>query len=115
MRKNRGNDDPPDALAVADMYRQIEASSEFQQLRKRLLAFAVPVTALFLTWYGTYVVLGTFAPDFMAQPIAGSSINVGLVLGLAQFATTFLITAVYVWFANHRLEPLAERIRLEWR
>ena len=120
MQEDLVNDDelhrpPPPNYDEQVLYGQIEVSPEFQELRRRLLRFVIPTTAVFLVWYATYVVLGTFARDFMARPIAGGSINVGIVLGLAQFATTFLITGVYVWFANHRLEPLAEQIRLEWR
>ena len=39
------------------------------------------------------------------------NINVGLVFGLLQFASTFLITALYVRYANKNLDPVAEQIR----
>ncbi|RAD00875.1 DUF485 domain-containing protein, partial [Burkholderia multivorans] len=38
-------------------------------------------------------------------------INVGLVLGLLQFVTTFAITMFYVSFANKKLDPPATAIR----
>ena len=40
-------------------------------------------------------------------------INVGLLLGLAQFVTTFAITMGYVRFANRRLDPPAAALRAE--
>jgi uncharacterized membrane protein (DUF485 family) len=46
----------------------------------------------------------------MATKIIGN-INVGLVLGLGQFVTTFLITGLYVKFANKVLDPRAAAIR----
>ena len=46
----------------------------------------------------------------MATPVLGE-INLGLVIGLAQFATTFALTAGYVRYARRRLDPLAEQIR----
>jgi uncharacterized membrane protein (DUF485 family) len=41
------------------------------------------------------------------------NINVGLVLGLLQFVSTFVITALYVSFANRKLDPKATAIRHE--
>ena len=68
------------------------------------------MTAFFLVWYATYVLLGAFAHDFMAIKVLGN-VNVGLLLGLGQFVTTFVITGLYVRFANKELDPRAEAIR----
>jgi uncharacterized membrane protein (DUF485 family) len=70
------------------------------------------MTAVFLVWYATYVVLGAFAHGFMATKVWGD-INVGLIIGLGQFVSTFLITGLYVRFANRELDPRAEAIRAE--
>ncbi|TDZ79150.1 Inner membrane protein YjcH [Mycobacteroides salmoniphilum] len=91
---------------------EIQNSAEFQELRKTLRRFVFPMTAFFLVWYGLYVVLGAFAHDFMAIKLLGN-INVGLVLGLGQFLTTFVITGLYVRFANRELDPRAAAIRAE--
>ena len=70
------------------------------------------MTAFFLVWYGLYVVLGAFAHDFMAIKVFGN-VNVGLLIGLGQFLTTFVITGLYVRFANRELDPRAAAIRAE--
>jgi uncharacterized membrane protein (DUF485 family) len=70
------------------------------------------MSAVFLLWYGVYVLLGAFAHDFMATKVWGN-VNVGLLVGLGQFLTTFVITGIYVWFANRQLDPRAEAIRAE--
>lgn len=93
-------------------YVAVQASPEFQELRSRLRRFVFPTTAFFLIWYATYVLLGAFAHDFMATKVWGN-INVGLLLGLGQFLTTFLITGLYVRFANRVLDPRAAAIRAE--
>jgi uncharacterized membrane protein (DUF485 family) len=41
------------------------------------------------------------------------NINVGLLLGLGQFVSTFAITTWYVSFANRQLDPLAAEIRAD--
>jgi uncharacterized membrane protein (DUF485 family) len=89
---------------------EIQASPEFRELRKKHHGFVFPMSAFFLLWYALYVVLGAFAHDFMAIKLIGN-INVGLIIGLSQFVTTFVITGLYVWFANRRLDPLAAAIR----
>jgi uncharacterized membrane protein (DUF485 family) len=68
------------------------------------------MTLFFLSWYFLYVLLAAFAPGFMSVRLAGN-ITVGLVFGLLQFVTTFVITMSYVRFANRHLDPLSARIR----
>ncbi len=90
----------------------MQESPEFQELRSRLRRFVFPVTAFFLAWYALYVLLATYATDFMATKVLGN-INIGLLLGLAQFLTTFVITGVYVKFAGRELDDRAAAIRTE--
>ncbi|MGW6336924.1 DUF485 domain-containing protein [Nocardia rhamnosiphila] len=96
---------PPDFVTA-------QASPEFQELRNRLRRFIFPMAALFLLWYLGYVLLGAYAHDFMATPVFGE-INIGLLLGLGQFVSTFLITGLYVRFANRELDPRAAALRAE--
>ena len=106
-------DHPPRETPVGGIdYLAVQASPEFQELRSRLRRFVFPMSALFLIWYFAYVMLGAFAHDFMAIKVWGN-INVGLVIGLGQFVSTFVITAIYVRFANRELDPRAEAIRAE--
>lgn len=108
--------EPPPPIAPSAAYGQpfieTQQSPEFQELRTRLRKFVFPMTAFFLIWYGIYVALGAFAHDFMATPVFGN-VNVGLLIGLGQFLTTFVITGVYVRFANRELDPRAEALRNE--
>lgn len=93
-------------------YRAVEDSPDFRELKARHRRFVLPVAALAVVWFLAYVLLATYASDFMATPVWGR-INIGLLLGLAQFVTTFAITMTYVAYANRQLDPLAERLRDE--
>lgn len=97
--------------ATKTIYEEVQASPEFVELRSRLRRFVFPMSAAFLVWYLAYVLLASFAPAFMAVKLVGN-INVGLVIGLLQFVTTFLITTLYVRYANNHLDPAAEQLRL---
>jgi uncharacterized membrane protein (DUF485 family) len=103
--------DQPAEGSVPTVYEEVQRTPEFQELRHRLRRFVFPMSAAFLLWYLLYVLLASFAPAFMATKLVGN-INVGLVIGLLQFVSTFAITAVYVRYANEHLDPRAERLRV---
>ena len=106
-----GNDAQDPGTAVAD-FPAIQNSEKFRTLRKRHRSFVFPVLALALLWYLAYVLLAGYAPAFMATPVFGR-VNVGLLIGLGQVVTTFVITMVYVSYANRRLDPIAAELRAE--
>lgn len=91
-------------------YEAIQRSPEFTSLRSRLRRFIFPVSLLFFAWYLTFVLLAAYAHEFMSTRVFGS-VNVAMLLGLAQFASTVLITAAYLRFANRRLDPQVTAIR----
>jgi uncharacterized membrane protein (DUF485 family) len=93
-------------------YQEVAESEDFRQLQRSHRNFVFPLAVLFLIWYFVYVLLAAFAHDFMATPVIGS-VNVGLLFGLGQFVSTFIITMAYVAYANRKLDPTAEKIRGE--
>jgi uncharacterized membrane protein (DUF485 family) len=92
------------------VYESVQRSADFQELRSRLRRFVFPMSGAFLAWYLLYVLLASYAPALMAVKLVGN-INVGLVIGLLQFVSTFVITTLYVRFAAQRLDPLAHDLR----
>jgi uncharacterized membrane protein (DUF485 family) len=91
-------------------YAEVERSEDFGRLRKTLRGFVFPVTIAFFLWYALYVFLSAYARGFMGAKIVGN-INVGLVFGLLQFVSTFLIAWWYARWASRKLGPLADQIR----
>ena len=91
---------------------EVQASPDFRELRRRLRSFVFPMAGLFLAWYLLYVLLADYAHEFMAIKVVGN-INVGLILGLLQFVSTFAITGWYVSYSNRKLDPIAAEIRNE--
>ena len=97
-------------MLTPEEYREAQDSPEFQELKRRFRRFAFPMTFAFLAWYLLYVLLSTYAPDFMATEVFGN-VNLGILLGLAQFVTTFAITHLYVAHANKNTDPIADEMR----
>ncbi|TCO64562.1 DUF485 domain-containing protein [Actinocrispum wychmicini] len=99
-----------DQLPESDRWTEVQNSPEFADLRHRLRRFVFPMTALFLVWYLVYVLLADYAHGFMSTKVVGN-INVALILGVLQFVSTFVITGLYVRYADKNLDPKAAEIR----
>ena len=93
-----------------DDFEAVEDTARFRELKRTHRSFVFPLAAAFLIWYFAYVLAADYAHEFMATPVIGN-INIGLLLGLGQFVTTFAITTWYVSYANRRLDPAATKIR----
>jgi uncharacterized membrane protein (DUF485 family) len=107
-----GNEaESPDAAASVD-FKQVQSTKRFQELRKRHRSFVFPMAIAFLLWYFAYVLLADYAAGFMSIKVWGN-INIGLILGLLQFVSTFAITGWYVSYSNRKLDPIAAEIRHE--
>lgn len=88
----------------------MQASPQFVELRKTYRSFTFPMSIAFFVWFLAYVLAATFAPDWMGTDLGGG-FNIGIVFGLLQFLTTFIITWIYVKYANKNIEPQAAAIR----
>lgn len=100
--------EPTAPVPTAAQFRAAQQSEEFIELRRTHRSFAFPMTVAFFVWYLVFVIVGAFFPEFMAIRLGGN-ITLGLILGLLQFVTTFLITFAYVRFSNRTLDPAPPR------
>jgi len=104
-----------EAVHPVGSYLEVADSPEFAALRRTFRRFVFPLAALFLAWYLLYVLLSIYAADFMGAKVVGN-IHLGLIIGLLQFVSTFVITTVYARWADRRFDPaaaeLARRVHL---
>ncbi|GAB3477748.1 DUF485 domain-containing protein [Nocardiopsis coralliicola] len=108
-----GPDNDKDVGSASERdWTDVQSGPEFTELKRRLRVFVFPMTAFFIVWYLLYVLLASYAPEFMATPVFGN-VNLGLIFGLLQFVTTFAITGLYASYANRRLDPIADKLRTE--
>ena len=91
------------------VYAELHDSDDFIELRSRFRNFVFPATAVFMAWYLLYVIMSNWAGDFMNTQLVGN-INVALVFGLMQFASTFLIAILYGRYMGRNADPLARRL-----
>lgn len=95
---------------TSEEFQRAHGSAEFAALRSTIRSFTFPVTTLGLAWFGLYIALAMYAPGLYGTPVAGN-INLGIVLGLLQFLSTFAITWAYVRYADRTIEPLSSALR----
>lgn len=91
---------------------EIASRSDFLKLsiaRNRLgngLAFVMAAV------YFAFICMVAFWPATLAQPIAtGSSISIGIAIGVGVMASGFALTAIYVFYASSRLDAMVKAIR----
>ncbi|MER7752900.1 DUF485 domain-containing protein [Kitasatospora sp. NPDC097643] len=105
---------PARALAPAtdrtEVYRTVQASEAFQDIRRSYRAFVFPTSGAFLGWYLMYVAAQAAAPGVMRSQVAGP-LNVAWLLGLLQFASTFLLTWLYARNARTKRDRAALGLR----
>lgn len=64
----------------------------------------------FLVWYFTFILLTTFARDFVSTPVIGV-LNVAFVLAILQFVTTFAIAWLYDKYSTKNLDARSEELK----
>ena len=115
MAKRRGRRTTADRARANEhaVYERIAGEGDFAELRRRYRRVAFPATIAFMVWYITYVVCNLWARDFMDTQVVGN-VNVALVFGLLQFASTFIIAYLYARYSTKNLDPLADKLRDEF-
>jgi uncharacterized membrane protein (DUF485 family) len=86
----------------------IESSPEFQELSARRRKLVTPLLAVFVVWYGGFLILTAYAHSFMGESIY-RGITVGYVFAVSLIPMTWAIAWIYIRRANE-LEPLREEV-----
>ena len=71
------------------------------------------LTGVMLAVYFGFILLVAFGREFLARPIAGSTVTLGIPIGIGIIVTGILLTGIYVRSANRRFDPLERQIRGE--
>jgi uncharacterized membrane protein (DUF485 family) len=90
-------------------WEELERSPEFQQLVATRRRFVVPALAVFVVWFGGFLVLSAYARDFMVKRPFGW-FSWAYLLALSLIVMTWLITWLYLRWSERHLAPLADAI-----
>ncbi len=103
------NPTPPRTQKTAQ---EVIDSPEFKALvRKRWTVSAVMLVLLFVSYYG-YILLIAADKQLVSTKI-GAVTTLAIPLGIGSILAAFVLTAVYVAWANKVYDPEVERLRRE--
>jgi uncharacterized membrane protein (DUF485 family) len=71
--------------------------------------FIAPMIVIYIFSYIGLTVLAGFAKTFLALKVVGS-LNLGFLLIGANYVIAWVLALLYVRVANHRFDPMVERI-----
>jgi uncharacterized membrane protein (DUF485 family) len=95
---------------VAMNHRELLESRAFHQLLARRWRMSLSLTALlFLLYYG-YIILIAVNRAFVSRRIDGAT-TIGIPLGAAVIVAAWILTAIYVVWANRYYDVEAARLR----
>ena len=97
----------PDEVALEDADPDVRALDE---LAARRLRVALSLTAAMLVVYFGFILLIAFAKGFLAERVV-AGLTVGMALGVCVILATWVLTWVYVRWANRVYEPEVARLR----
>jgi uncharacterized membrane protein (DUF485 family) len=99
-----------DDRAHADVdWEAVERWPEFQDLVRRRRRFVLPATIFYLAWYMGFILLASYAPDFMGESVY-EGLTVGYLLALTQFVMVAVLGLWYLRRSDREFDPLARAV-----
>jgi uncharacterized membrane protein (DUF485 family) len=100
---------PTEVRAHKSAHEVIESADFKRMVAKRWGVSLLLLALLFVTYYGYILVLAT-AREFLAQKI-GEVTTIGIPVGVGVIVAAFILTAVYIVWANKSYDPEVERLK----
>ena len=95
---------------MTDTKAQLTASPAFHRLVARRWRVSLALTAcLFVLYYG-YILLIAVNKPWLAQRMGGVT-PIGIPIGAGVIIGSWVLTAIYIVWANRHYDPEAERLR----
>lgn len=93
----------------------LASSPKYQQLVRERSKFAWTLTIAMLVIYFGYILLIAFNPEFLAQPVAGGTMTIGIPVGIGVIIVGIVLTGIYVRRANRHFDQLTRDLVEEAR
>ena len=83
----------------------------YQRLIKTRFRIIFPLLLLTVIPYFSFIWIIAFSPSLFGEIILKTNISIGIFLGFLLILLIFLITVLYVYLANKKIEPLIKKIK----
>jgi uncharacterized membrane protein (DUF485 family) len=102
-----------DSRASKSAHEVIESSDFKQLVKKRWSVSMILLAMLFVTYYGFILLVAT--NKALVNTKIGEVTTLAIPLGLGAIVIAFVLTAIYVAWANKSYDPEVERLRSQLR
>ncbi len=103
---------PTDGLSQDD-YHSIMTNPKFQELVSSRNSFSWTLSIIMLIVYFGFILLVAYNKPLLAEKIGGSTVSLGIVLGLGVIITAFVLALIYVVRANGQYDDLTRELKEE--
>ena len=86
-------------------------SEIYNTLKKTRAQISIPLTVLTVTSYFSFIWVIAFKPNIFGIMLPGTNISIGILLGFLLILLIFIITLIYVYLANKKIEPIINKIK----
>lgn len=83
---------------------------EYTRLTRARSRIVWPLAIFTVIGYFGLVLAIAFSPDSLGRPISDGVTSIGVVLGLGVIFLCFIVTGIYVYYANRIIEPLTKAV-----
>lgn len=90
--------------------KQIQAMPEYQALRATRRKIILPLALVVITAYFFLILAIGFFPQSLGVSFAGGVMSIGIAAGFGLILLCFVVTGIYVNYANKKIEPLVKVI-----
>ena len=92
----------------------VQETVEFKELVSTRLKVSLALTAaMFVVYFGFILVLA-YNKDALAQKI-GEHVTIGIPIAIGVIIFAWVLTGIYVWWANSRYDSVVQRMRSQLR
>ncbi len=70
-----------------------------------------PLSMIILGVYALFILSLGFFPSLLAKPIGEGVTSIGILFGFSLIILTFILTGIYSYFANSKIEPMLNELR----
>jgi len=93
---------------------QVRLHPAYKQLSAERFRLGVSLAAIMAAIYFSYILTIAFWPEGLGAQLSPDTVMTwGLLVGIAVIASGFLLTALYVTYANSRFDVLAARLKAD--
>ena len=92
-------------------YRELLDSADFRHLVMRRWRISLLLTALLFVLYYGYIILIATNRQLLSHRIGAGATTIGILLAAAVIVGAWLLTAIYVVWANRHYDPEVARLR----